>query len=238
MTKQVRKLVLINLPGFIIQFVAFPPWPDSRTLEHLPPFPHPSDVPAFLLPTVGSMLHTIFPGFDLADWLTPIDLARTKLARELQAGVNAIFQLLVSRNDTYRQDFNASWYAETFDRIASAGRKDLKGPLLVIQGPNDMYVPYNVTTKTVEDTWRLYPDRDLEYLVAHGTGHIPALDATRQIWLQWIEDRLVGKPVKTRGGVRTEVRSMLPDERYLHVGNSILAWAGLPQFEYQIVLGL
>jgi len=191
-----------------------------------------------VIATVGTMLPSIFPPFQLDTWLTPIGIARTKLAKDIQGGIFVLFQLLYTRNDIFKPEYVNSWYAQKFAQLMNPGRKPFSGPLLVIQGTTDVYVPLNVTTKTVEDTQRLYPSADLEYVVAHGAGHTPALDATRQIWMQWIEERLEGKALKKKGPVRTDLKSFLPDERYLHVGNAITAWVGLPQYDYQVPLGL
>lgn len=114
----------------------------------------------------------------------------------------------------------------------------MKGPLLVLQGTKDSYISYDIIAKTVEDTWELYPGHDLEFLVASGVGHLPVLDATRHIWLQWIDERLSGKPMAKKGNVRTDLESFMLSEQYLSVINSFPLWTGLPEYSYLVPLAI
>ncbi|KAH7141031.1 Alpha/Beta hydrolase protein [Dactylonectria macrodidyma] len=192
----------------------------------------------FILPTVAVMLHSIFPSFQLSDWLTPLGVARTKLVKEVEGSIGVFQQLYLTSNDIYKPNYRDTWYVDAFSKLADAGRKDFKGPLLVLQGTKDAYVSYNTTSKSVEDTWDLYPDNDLEFLVASGVGHVPVLDATRHIWLQWIEDRLGGKPLAKKGNVRTDLESFMPIEQYLSTVNALPLWAGLPNYSYLVPLSV
>ncbi|KAK1750333.1 Alpha/Beta hydrolase protein [Echria macrotheca] len=194
-----------------------------------------SGPPSFMLPTVGLNLDSIFPDFNLSYWLTDIGVKRTQLAREVKGSIGVIGQLLQTRNDTYRTDYNSSWYASAFSRLGDAGRKNIKGPLLVVQGTDDHVVPYNVTSKTVDDTWKKYPDCDLEFLVISGAGHVPSLDASKHVWLDWIRDRMHDQPLKKPGATTTVLKSLVPIGRYLSTINAIPLWAGLPQFSFQVV---
>ncbi|KAL2687627.1 hypothetical protein Neosp_005189 [[Neocosmospora] mangrovei] len=192
----------------------------------------------FMLPSVGQMLSSIFPDFKLEDWLTPLGVARINLAREVQGGVAFFQQLFLTTQTVFRSDYDQSWYVDAFSKLGDAGRKDFKGPILVLQGVEDTYVLYNITAKTVEDTWKLYPDHDLEFLVASGVSHVPDLDATRHLWLKWIEERFEGKPLAKKGSVRTDLESFLPIEQYQSTIKSFPQWAGLPQYSYQIPLAV
>ncbi|KAK3314487.1 Alpha/Beta hydrolase protein [Apodospora peruviana] len=193
---------------------------------------------SYILPSVGQMLHSIFPSFQPTDWLTDLGAAQLQLAREIEGGIGVLTQLMMTGNNTVRQDYNKTWYADAFARLGDAGRKDFKGPLLVLQGDQDPLVWYNVTMKTVEETCKRFPHRDLEVVVAKGVGHTPVLDATRPLWLRWIEDRFDGKPLAGKGGMRTELMSFLPVERYMRTGNSVPLWAGLPEFGYLATLSV
>ncbi|KAM5345671.1 hypothetical protein ACJ41O_011532 [Fusarium nematophilum] len=104
----------------------------------------------FILPSVGQMLQSIFPTFRLEDWLTPLGVARTKLEREIQGGVG-VFQQLFLGADVFKPEYNETWYVDAFSKLGDAGRKDFKGPLLVVQGTEDSYVPYDVTRETGGD---------------------------------------------------------------------------------------
>ncbi|KAK0702389.1 Alpha/Beta hydrolase protein [Lasiosphaeris hirsuta] len=193
---------------------------------------------SFIVAVVGQGLHSIFSSFDLSQWLTPLGVARVKLARDLELGVGPMIELLLSGEDILRSDWTETWFADAFSKLGNAGHKDFKGPLLVLQGTEDSYVPYSITTKTVEDSWRRHPDHDLEYVVSQGVGHVPDLRATKSIWLRWIDDRLAGKPLEKRGSVRTDLESLLPIEQYLSYDNTFQAWGGLPQYQYQVPLAV
>lgn len=197
-----------------------------------------SGTPGFILPWVGMMLHSIFPDFELSQWLTPLGIARTQLLKEIEGSIGVGTQLYLTGEQIYREDYNKTWYADAYGRLANAGRKTFRGPLLVVQGTQDVYVPYEVTSATVQDTCAAIPGSDLEYLVVNGTGHVPTLDATRPIWLKWIEDRFEGRALEKSGCVRTDLTSFLSLDRYQSVGNSFPQFAGLAEFSYEVPLGL
>ncbi|KAI2637637.1 putative secretory lipase [Hypomontagnella submonticulosa] len=198
-----------------------------------------SGVPEFIVSWVGMVLDSIFPDFDLGLWLTPLGIARTKLLKEIEGGIAASQQLFLSGGKIVRDDYyNATWYADAYANIANAGGKPFKGPLLVLQGTRDVYVPQDSTTAAVGATCEANPGGDLEYFVVNGTGHVPTLNAARQVWLQWIEDRFEGRVLEKSGCARTGFESFLPWGRYLSVGNSFPQFAGLPEYSYQVPLGL
>ncbi|RYP68491.1 hypothetical protein DL771_006643 [Monosporascus sp. 5C6A] len=192
----------------------------------------------FIVPWVGMVLDTIFPGFELSQWLTPLGLARAELLGEIEGGIVASQQLYLTGEAVVREDYRDTWYADAYAKLANAGRKPFRGPLLVVQGTEDVYVPYDVTSAAVRDTCEVNPESDLEYLVINGTQHVPALHATRQTWLRWIENRFEGRPLVKTGCVRSDLESFLPLEQYQNTGKSFLQWAGAPQYSYEIPLGL
>lgn len=196
----------------------------------------------FMAAAVALHLASLFPGFVEEDWLTPLGAARARLARDIEGGVGVLASLLFERpqREILRADWDrASWYADAFAALGDAGGKRFTGPLLVVQGTEDGYVPYSVTAETVGVTaGRFLGGEHLEFLVARGVGHVPVLEATRARWLAWIADRLEAKPVARRGFVRTEVSGFVAAERYLKTANSVPLWAGLPEYEYQVALSV
>ncbi|KAK8076304.1 secretory lipase [Apiospora phragmitis] len=198
--------------------------------------------PSLIAPFVALALGSVFPSFQLADWFTPVGAARVKLFRELEGSIGAAQQLFLGDGaaQLLKDGWNETWYVEAYGKLANAGRRPFRGPLLVLQGTEDVYVPYSVTNATVAATCAAHPDSALEFLVVNGTGHVPTLDATRQIWLDWIQDRFEGRPAATegRGCKRTEMGSFLPMGWYLKVGNAFPQWAGAPEYSYQVPLGL
>ncbi|KAI0597774.1 Alpha/Beta hydrolase protein [Biscogniauxia sp. FL1348] len=201
-----------------------------------------SMTPAFVAPWVGMVLASVFPDFDVAAWLTPAGAARLALFRDVEGQVGAWQQLALGEDlQVVREGYEgASWHARAYAALSNAGRRPFRGPLLVLQGTADVYVPYDVTSATVRETcaYAAAGGEDLEYVVVNGTGHVPTLDATRQLWLQWIEDRFEGRPVARSGCVRTDVQSFLPLEQYQATGTWFEQWAGSAEYSYQTILGL
>ncbi|KAI1392305.1 putative secretory lipase [Hypoxylon trugodes] len=194
-------------------------------------------VPQFIPSWVGLALSSIFPDFELSAWLTPLGVARTQLFKEISGGVSVSAQLFLSSDNLIRDDYKSTWYVDAYARIANAGRKPFAGPLLVLQGTADPYILYNITSTTIQETRDVYPGGDLEYVVVNGTSHVPTLDATRQIWLRWIEERFEGRPLEKTGYARTDYESWLPLERYQSTGNSFPQFAGLTEYSYEAPLG-
>lgn len=196
-------------------------------------------LPEFILLFVGIALDSIFPSFMLSDWLTPLGVARAKLFTEMEGSLGVAQQLLLTGEEVIKQDYNeTSWYSSHYGALANAGKKEFKGPLLVIQGTNDVYVPFEVTESTVNATCEMGFEGSLELVTLPGVGHVPALDATRPLWLKWIQDRFEGKDTEADGCKKTTLESFLPQENYQAVGNSLNLWANKPEWSYQTFLGL
>jgi len=65
--------------------------------------------------------------------------------------------------------------------------------LKVIQETENLLIPYKGTAEAVNKTVIGSPGRDLEFLAIKGVGYTLVLDALRQFWLDWIEERLGGE---------------------------------------------
>ncbi|KAI0186854.1 Alpha/Beta hydrolase protein [Xylaria flabelliformis] len=201
--------------------------------------------PYLILPFVSLGLKSIFPSFDLTEWLTSLGIARLNLFREIRGGIAEAQSLFLdpTSGPVIKEDsWNQTWYVDAYGRLGNVGSRPFLGPLLVIQGTADVYIPYPVTTKTVQDTCQFLESEkisgDLEYLVVNGTMHVPTLDATRPIWLEWIADRFEGRPVERSGCVTTHLNSWLPLENYILTSDSYLQFAGEPEYSYETPLGI
>ncbi|UNI16934.1 hypothetical protein JDV02_003316 [Purpureocillium takamizusanense] len=134
----------------------------------------------------------------LSDILTTDGIAIMRLLEQVQ-GCSSVFGTLLDgifSADPTRQLLNpqllSSSLVQRYQNLTGAGGKDFSGPMLVVQGDADPAVPEPVTTHTVNLTCASYPQRSLHYVRAQSVGHIPVMYATRQIWLDWIEDRFAG----------------------------------------------
>ncbi|KAK7756820.1 hypothetical protein SLS62_001265 [Diatrype stigma] len=193
-----------------------------------------------VVPRVALMLKSIFPDFDPAAWLTPLGVARLALFGAIEGGISASLQLFPTDagEQLFKPDYADTWYVNAYVNIAKAGRRPLGGPVLVVQGTEDPGVFYNVTAATVRDTCAQYPESDIEFLVGNGMHHVASFDATRYMWLKWIESRFEGKPLEKSGCTRTEVDSFLPLEQYLTTSHSFPQWAGTTEWSYEVPLGI
>lgn len=192
----------------------------------------------FITPTVGVMLGSIFPAFKIEEWLTELGVQRLELAKEVQGGIAAVQQLFFGIDGLVKKGWDATWYKGAFARLMDPGAKQFKGPMLVLQGDSDVYVPLNVTEKVVAETLKKSPDGDLELYVARGVGHTPILHATKLYWLKWIDDRIDGRALARKGGVRTDVNSWLPAEWYQKSKYAFPLWTWLPEYQYESTTAL
>ncbi|KAI1131068.1 alpha/beta-hydrolase [Nemania abortiva] len=176
---------------------------------------------------VGSALKSIFPTFQLSDWFTDVGIQRALLLKNSLGGLpNSAFILFKNASQIIKPSFNETWYVDAFAQIANPGRREFKGPMLVLQGASDTLVTYDLVNRTVQETCDVNPDGDLAFHVVNGVSHVPLLDATRQVWMKWIEDRFEGKPLQEAGCVKTIVDSWLPLDRYILSGSSYPQWIG------------
>jgi len=192
----------------------------------------------FIVPTVGVMLASIFPEFGIEEWLTELGVKRLELVREVRGGIAAVQQLFFGIGGLVRKGWDATWYKGAFARLMDPGARKFRGPMLVLQGDSDVYVPLNTTEKVVAETLEKFPDSDLELYVARGVGHTPILHAVKQYWLRWIDDRIDGRPLARKGGVRTDVNSWLPAEWYQKSKFAFTLWTWLPEYQYESTTAL
>jgi len=193
---------------------------------------------AFTAPLAGIGMDSLLPGFQLSRWLTPLGLARAKLLQEIEGGISATALLFATGEKVIRDDFDEDAY-DAYAKLSNIGGRAIAGPLLVLQGTEDVYVSANVTVAAYHKTCdgeRVRPRPDIQLTVVNGTGHVPTMFATRALWMQWVEDRFRGAQVE-KGCVRTDLESFLPIGNYLKTWNSFPQWAGAPEYTYETPLG-
>ncbi|KAM6510219.1 hypothetical protein FALCPG4_017845 [Fusarium falciforme] len=184
--------------------------------------------------TVGMRVSSIFPDFTLDQWLRPLAIARIKLFVQIQGGASVFQQLFLTEpGDALAKPgwYNSSYHAQAFEKIGNVGKKPFAGPMLVVQGPEDVFAVEAITNKTVTETCKLYPDNALEYMVVDELGHTPIITAARLLWMNWLEERFTGK--KVVGCKRTSVEGWLGNGKHFTGSNSYSQWAGAPEYRYQ-----
>ncbi|KAK7433018.1 hypothetical protein QQZ08_000491 [Neonectria magnoliae] len=190
---------------------------------------------AFTSISTAIRLSSIFPDFKLEQWLRPLAIARVKLLAAIQGSTSAAQQLFLTEPDDVllKPDwYNSSYHARAFEKLGNVGRRPFAGPMLVVQGSEDVFVPDSGTNETVAATCDLQPGSDLEYMFVHNVGHTPIVSAVRLLWMNWLEERFSGK--KTSAGCKnTSVRGWLGDDAHFMGSNAYSQWAGAPEYRYQ-----
>lgn len=182
---------------------------------------------------IGKDLDQIFPSFNLSDWLTPLGIRRTELVNQVEGSQMVTGHLLTPEDAIVQPDWKGTWSVQAFEKFANPGNMPFKGPMLVIQGAEDPVVQYNMTKTTVDNTCKRYPN-NLEFLVLSGANHFSALNAGKQNWLQWIEDRFEHRTLARSGCVESQLNSFLPIQYYQITPNSFTLWAGKSQWSYEL----
>ncbi|KPM43950.1 hypothetical protein AK830_g2590 [Neonectria ditissima] len=180
-------------------------------------------------------LSSIFPDFTLEQWLRPLAIARTKLLGAIQGSTTAAQRLFLTETDDalMKPDwYNSSYHARAFEKLGNVGRRPFAGPMLVVQGSEDVFVAPAGTNETAAATCDVQPAGDLEYVLVDNVGHTPIVSAVRLLWMNWLEERFSGE--KAAGGCKTTlVTGWLGDGAHFMGSNAYSQWAGAPEYTYQ-----
>ncbi|KAL8792658.1 MAG: hypothetical protein Q9195_004718 [Heterodermia aff. obscurata] len=140
-------------------------------------------------------LFSAFPALAPTSVLTTEGQQRLQMIQDSGAGFASMLALLIGA-DT----LNATWaedpHIHEYQRMIENGGKTIKAPLLVIQGEDDDKVNAKVVTDAVKATSDKFPSSQLEFVLLPNVGHVPALQASQRLWLEWIADRFAGHDVE------------------------------------------
>ena len=197
-----------------------------------------SQIPSASLPSLlaglGQAIHSIFPSFNISDFLTPLGIRFTNFLQTNIQGVASSRTTLFSHPNLLNPSWNTSPHLPAFYSISSSGRKPFAGPLLVLQGEADEVINPNLTAKTVNETCQACPDSQLYFQTFPGTQHNPLMYASRLLWMEWIADRFREVPLDDgEGGGRCERivnEAVRPISGYQDAVRFYLQWE---QFPYQ-----
>ena len=128
---------------------------------------------------IAQGLNTVRPDFQLSEWLTDAGIARLRLLQEIQ-GCNLPGGVLFEAEDLTIQILKDGWNltesAQWYNNVSSNGNKPFAGPMLVLQGTEDPNANDPVTTASVKQTCKAYPESQLEYYrwasISHSHAHI------------------------------------------------------------------
>lgn len=156
----------------------------------------------FEIALLASTVSTIYPSFELSQWLTPRGIELLNVYKALNGCQAAAQELFYTPgNKIANTDWAQNWYFDSFAELVSNGNKPIRGPMLVLQGTMDPIIDPMLTTEAVNQTCRAHPDSNLTFATFDGVAHVPVLNAGQQVWLKWIEDRFNG--VESGGGCST-----------------------------------
>ncbi|KAL8805283.1 MAG: hypothetical protein Q9182_002051 [Xanthomendoza sp. 2 TL-2023] len=114
---------------------------------------------------------------------------------KLGAGVGASLPLILGKDLLQPHWQSNPAFRNFLDEIENGGKRT-SGALLVIHGETDDRLSVDTTIKAIEDTAAAYPDSQLELIRLPEISHVPALQASQRVWMDWIADRFAGREVK------------------------------------------
>jgi pimeloyl-ACP methyl ester carboxylesterase len=129
---------------------------------------------------IAQGLTSIRPGFEVSEWLTEAGIARLRLLQEIQ-GCGITGGVLGDAEDLTVQILKDGWNltesAQWYNTECGNGGKPFAGPMLVLQGTEDPNANEPVTTASVKQTCKMYPDSQLEYY--RWVSHVLLVDLCR-----------------------------------------------------------
>lgn len=133
-----------------------------------------------VIPEMAQGVSTVFPAFQLSDWLTERGTLSIGLMREVQ-GCASVSTELLSGFDNVKSGWNETWYAQQWNVLMGNGGRPFAGPLLVLIGTKDTNRPIVVMDAVVKQTCDKYPQSQLDYYIFEGSQHTPTLFAAQPL---------------------------------------------------------
>ena len=148
---------------------------------------------------IGPGLASTFPDFKLADVLTDNGQQGRAAVEQTGAGIASGVALLMGTDGgagLMKPNWVENPLVQKYQAMISNGGKEIAGPLLVVHGEADDRLSAAVTTAAVEKTADAFPQSQLEYYLIPNVSHVPALQASQRLWMEWIADRFAGREIK------------------------------------------
>jgi pimeloyl-ACP methyl ester carboxylesterase len=184
--------------------------------------------PASLFKITGRMapgIKSVFPDFDPSELLLPDGVKRLNLLKKIQ-GCNSAESILwgtVDRSILVKPHWEENRYMHAYNNLTSTSRKPISGPMLVIQGTDDILVNPHVTSTLVNQTCAKFPDNQITQLTIEGAAHVPIMNVAQPDVFEWIKDRFSG--VEVPNGCHWEYQKPLRKlETYENEPNFFLQW--------------
>ena len=136
-----------------------------------------------------------YPDFTATTLLTEGGQQRLRVVEESGGGIASGLALLLGQ-DNLHSDWDQNSHVQAYHARISVGGKQVQGPLLVIHGQEDDRISSKSTTEAVKTTAEMYPSSQLEFVLVPNVTHVPALQASQRLWMEWVADRFAGREVK------------------------------------------
>lgn len=152
---------------------------------------------SLIMTAVCPGLASVYPDFSPATLLTEEGQQRLHVIEESGGGIASGSALLLGAN-TLHPNWDQNSYVQAYHAMISNGGKPIQGPLLVVHGENDDRISSKSAIEAVSTTAEQYPSSQPEFVLLPNVTHVPALQASQRLWMEWIADRFAGHEVESR----------------------------------------
>lgn len=150
--------------------------------------------PMLILLLVPSLVAK-YPDFKAEDILTPVGMQCLETYVTLQGCNNVLFQTACVPN-MLKSGWQDNTHIQKYQAIAANSGREIRGPLLVIQGEDDPIVSVQSVTDGVTKTLEKFPSSQIEYHILPQVTHASAMYAGQQLYMDWITARFKGEPAE------------------------------------------
>ena len=163
----------------------------------------------------------VYPDFRPSTLLTQEGQQRLRIIEESGGCIASGMALLMGANILHPA-WDQNPYVQSYHARISNGGKPIKGPLLVIHGESDDRISSKSAIESANATAELYPSSQLELVVIPNVTHVPALQASQRLWMEWIADRFAGREAES-GYKHTKLSPARPSASYQSEQNWYIA---------------
>ena len=140
-----------------------------------------------------------YPGLPLDKLLTPSAIAGIGQLTSMCDDAVTKAYLHTPSSAVFLPAASTNRMLDALGQANTPGAAPTKAPILIVQGSSDNEVPISDTTSFVNHLCAVQPDR-VTYTIYHGASHDGVLTAAQSQILDWIADRIAGKPAPTGCG--------------------------------------
>jgi len=163
-------------------------------LTRLLSLPQDESIIPFLLLYLTPTLKANYGPFDPNEIFTLEGVGSLDTLAKLQGCNIVLFQL--GGHDILKPGWQNNPSVQRYQAANINGGKEIRGPLLAIQGGEDPIIHTPTVETAVTETIEKFPDSQIEYPLLPNVTHASAMYAGLQIYLEWIAARFAGQAAK------------------------------------------